>query len=120
MVTAILIPLICIYFYWLTRSEWKRKKYEWENISHIVEYSRLIGEIQAITKEQEKFYYGLYLDVYILEVLHNGKTIQAMRKLPVNFEQPHFEDLINKKVALYGKWEQHVFLINRIVLRKET
>ncbi|MDF2556199.1 MAG: hypothetical protein K0R71_27 [Bacillales bacterium] len=116
MVTAILIPLICIYFYWLTKKEWTLKKKEWENAGTIPEHSRLIGEIQTITIESEKFYMGLYLIVFILEVKHNGKTTKAMKKLPVGSEQHHFEEFLYQKVALYGKWDGPIFLLNRIVL----
>lgn len=114
MVTGILIPLICIYFYWLTRKEWKQKRQEWKNTVNVQEHSRLIGTLQSITKQREKFYLGLYLDVYLLEIKHNGKSTIALRKVPTNSEQLQFENFLFQKIILYGRWDQEFFLINRI------
>ena len=115
MVTGILIPLICVYFYWLTRKEWKLRKQEWENIVDVQEHSRLIGKLQSITKQREKFYLGLYLDVYLLELKHDGKSTLALRKVPTKSDKPPFEKFLFQKVTLYGRWDEEFFLINRIV-----
>ena len=116
MVTGILIPLICIYFYWLTRKEWKQMRKEWENTVNVQEHSRLSGELQSITKQREKFYLGLYLDVYLLEIKHDGKSSVALRKIPTNSGQYQFENFLFQKVTLYGRWDEGVFLINRLII----
>ena len=119
MVTGILIPLVCLYFYWLTKKEWKQRKAAWKNVVHVEEQARVIGKIQAIAQHREKFYVGLYLDVYAIELLHDGKMMKAFRKYPEGSEQPNFENLLFKEVTLLGRWSGDAFLINRILIKEK-
>ena len=45
MVTAIVIPIICFYFYWLTKKEMRESQQKWLQLKTVAEEAVISGEI---------------------------------------------------------------------------
>lgn len=113
MVTAILIPIICFYFYLLTKKEMKEHDEKWLAAGNVREEAILIGEIKSIDESKERYYYHRYLLVQTIKLQTDAKIITAKRMTPVTknmekclFTPGHF-------IRLYGSWEGITFLFNR-------
>jgi F0F1-type ATP synthase membrane subunit a len=66
MVTAVVIPIICLYFYWITRKEMKLNDSKWLALAEIKKEAVVTGEIRSISTEKQRFYYHRYILVYEL------------------------------------------------------
>lgn len=114
MVTAIVIPIICIYFYWLTKKEMRIHKEKWLALENITEESILKGTIQNIEKEKQRFYYHYYNQVITLTLKTEHKTYIVKKVSPIHDNTAPFLNQVGDNVLIYGKWENGYFLLNRI------
>ena len=57
MVTAILIPIVVIYFYWLSKKEMQANYEEWVKLEDISEEALISGKIIEAQEQKERFYY---------------------------------------------------------------
>lgn len=67
MVTAIAIPLLFLYFYYLTRKERKKFYNKWLQIGKVAEESFVKGTIVGIREKTERYYY--HYSIYIIDLL---------------------------------------------------
>jgi hypothetical protein len=67
MVTAVVIPIICLYFYWITRKEMKLNDSKWLAAAEVSKEAVLTGEIRSFNREKQRFYYH---DIYWYMKLH--------------------------------------------------
>lgn len=114
MVTAIVIPIICIYFYWLTQKEMKAYKEQWLQLEDVTEESIIAGFIKDIRKEKERFYYHYYIQVMEIDLQTDINTVKTKKITPYKKDVHPFSFSVGDSVRLYGKYEKEYFLINRI------
>lgn len=114
MVTAIVIPIICIYFFWITRKEMKEHKEKWLQLENVLEESIILGTVKEIKIEKQRYYYHLYVQVVELLLQTKNQTIRVQRILPYQKTEPPFTYRIGDDVQLYGNWKENKFRFNRI------
>ena len=119
MVTAIVIPIILVYFYWVTKKEMQENYEEWVKLEVIQEEAIVSGKIIEVTERKERFYYHRFNHISTLKV-HTGvrelivKKITPLRK---GATIPVFKE--GEMVHLYGNWKEGQFSINRVVNQKQ-
>lgn len=115
MVTAIVIPILCIYFFWITKKEMNKQKEKWLQLEHIVEEALVVGIIKEINEERQRFYYHYYVLVTDLVIQTEHKPLRVRRMIPLNkHAQPLLHYQIGNKVRIFGNWKEDIFLFNRI------
>ncbi|MGG5253071.1 hypothetical protein ACQYAD_06200 [Neobacillus sp. SM06] len=114
MVTAVIIPILCIYFFWITRKEMKVQEQKWLKAGDVIEEAVFAGEIKEITNEKQRFYYNRYLFVQELKLqTDTGRmTVKKITPLRKPFIPEHFE--IGEKVRVYGGFVGDEFYVNRV------
>ncbi|WP_026566342.1 hypothetical protein [Bacillus sp. UNC41MFS5] len=118
MVTAIVIPIICLYFYWLTKKEMKENDSKWANAGNVQHEAILTGEIKSIIEEKQRFYYHRYIHVQSLRLQTETKliTVQKITPLTKDFQKVSFK--VGEVIRVYGKWEHNKFLFNEYISEK--
>lgn len=115
MVTAIVIPILCIYFFWITKKEMNRQKEKWLQLENIMEEAIVVGVIKEIREERQRFYYHYYVLVTDLVVQTVHKSVRVRRMIPLYKKvQPVYHYQIGDTVQIFGNWKEDVFLFNRI------
>lgn len=112
MVTAILIPIICIYFYWLTKKEMKEHDKEWLASGKIEHEAIVKGAIKSIHAEKQRFYYNRYLYIQTLQLQTDGKSITVKKIDPLTKELKSDNFSIGEKIIIYGSWEGNTFIFD--------
>lgn len=112
MVTAVVIPIICLYFYWITRKEMKLNDSKWLALAEIKKEAVVTGEIRSISTEKQRFYYHRYILVYELTLQTETKLIKAKKIIPIknNMEIAAFS--IGEVIRVYGSWAGNHFHFN--------
>lgn len=113
MVTAIVIPIICIYFYWVTRREIREQNKKWNDLSHCVEEAIVTGTITNVHKEKQRFYYNRYIQIIELTIKTDFKIIKVKKVLPLKKQVNTDHFCIGDHVRLYGNWHSGYFRFNR-------
>ncbi|WP_066066423.1 hypothetical protein [Neobacillus soli] len=118
MVTAIVIPIICLYFFWLTRKEMKEQDAKWHAASKVRHEAVLTGEIKNIIEEKQRFYYHRYIYVITLQLQTSTKFITAKQVTPITktFEKDIFT--AGNIIRVYGSWEGSKFLFSDYEIEK--
>jgi hypothetical protein len=116
MVTAVVIPIICLYFYWITRKEMKLNDSKWLAAAEVKKEAVLTGEIKSINTEKQRFYYHRYILVYVFTLQTETKLIKAKKIIPLkdNIELDSFS--IGEVIRIYGSWEGNHFYFNEFQL----
>lgn len=113
MIAAIVIPILFLYFLYLTMKERKKRIQLWTNIGNIREESVIKGKIVQIYTSKYT-YIGKYevLEATLLIKTNNG-TIKAKKKMPItsDFQPPYFE--VNTTIYCYGSYIRQHFIFNR-------
>ncbi|MGJ7910557.1 hypothetical protein [Neobacillus sp. LXY-1] len=112
MVTAIIIPIVLIYFYWLTKKEMKEHDAKWLATAEVPHEAIVKGKILNVREEKQRYYYHRYILVQILQLQTNAKTITAKKTSPIHKNMK--KDVFNPGdvILLYGSWTNHHFLFS--------
>jgi hypothetical protein len=118
MVTAILIPIICLYFYFLTKKEVKLFHEQWNNLDQIREEAVVTGEVIHISEEKQRFYYHRYVHCLLITLQGNNNRIVVKKLTPIKsgYQVPKIN--IGEVVHVYGNWENKEFRVTRIEQRQ--
>lgn len=110
MVTAIAIPLLFLYFYYITRKERKRMYHQWLQAGNIAAESVVKGTIVAIQETTERYYGHFLLAVIDLQLEHGTEKTIARMQLPLmeSLQKPTFS--IGDTIVCYGQWRNQLFL----------
>ncbi|MFD2443393.1 hypothetical protein ACFSO7_05275 [Bacillus sp. CGMCC 1.16607] len=121
MVTAILIPIICFYFYWVTRKDMKENEEKWLSLNQLIEEAIVSGEILQIVESKKRFYYHRFIQVIDIHLLTETKTIQVSRVTPFTKNMQPISLKVGELVRLYGNWQENQFrfLKFEIITEKE-
>ena len=95
MVTAILIPIICLYFFWLTRKERIENDRKWLETGNVRQEAVVTGEIKGITEEKQRFYYHRYIVVQSIKLQTSTKVITAIKT--IQFYRDSFDDNVTSR-----------------------
>lgn len=115
MVTAILIPIVVIYFYWLSKKEMEANYEEWVKLEDISEEALISGRIIQVHEQKERFYYHRFNHVSVLKIQTGVKELTVKKITPMRkgATPPVFKT--GEMVHLYGNWKQGYFAINRSI-----
>ncbi len=109
MVTAIVIPIICFYFFWITKKEMKQNDSNWLASAEVNKEAVVTGEIKSISREKQRFYYHRYIFIQELKLQTESKVISAKKIIPIrnNIKIDPFS--IGEMIRIYGCWEGNHF-----------
>ncbi|MEH7305307.1 hypothetical protein [Neobacillus drentensis] len=118
MVTAIVIPIICLYFFWLTKKEMKENDTKWALAGHVQQEAVVTGVIKSLIEEKQRFYYHRFIYVQSLKLQTETKfiTIQKITPITKDFQIVSFK--VGEYIRVYGKWEENKFLFNEYIIEK--
>ncbi|MDP4169264.1 MAG: hypothetical protein Q8906_01565 [Bacillota bacterium] len=114
MVTAILIPIICTYFFFLTKKEMKDHEVKWKNIGKVKEEAVITGKIKTISEEKQRFYYNRYIVVQEMQVQTERKLVRVKKMAPYTNNAEVNEYHIGERFRFYGSWNDQYFICNRM------
>lgn len=120
MVTAIVIPIICLYFYWLTKKEMKEHDRKWITAGDVSHEAVLTGEIKSIEEEKERFYYHRYIYVQTIQLQTATKLITAKKITPLTKYLIKENFAIGDVIRLCGSWENNKFVFNQYTIEKKV
>ncbi|PLR97409.1 hypothetical protein [Bacillus sp. T33-2] len=114
MVTAIVIPIIFIYFYWLTRKEIRENHEKWLQLEHVPEEAVITGKILELTEARERFYYHRFNHVLNIKVQTDDKILTVKKITPIREGATFPEITPGEHVRFYGNWKEGYFQVGRI------
>ncbi len=109
MVTAIVIPIICLYFFWLTRKEMKENDINWLAAGEVKQEAMLTGEIKGINVEKQRFYYHRYLYIQEIKLQTDLKIVKVKKVTPIRKNIKIEPFTIGEVLRIYGTWEDSCF-----------
>jgi hypothetical protein len=112
MVTAIVIPIICIYFYVITKKEMKKQDQKWLETGQIPLESVVSGEIKSISDTKQRFYYHRFIYVQEIKLQSNTKLITAKKITPLTKGAIINTFQSGEMIRAYGRWKNNQFYIN--------
>ncbi|WP_053366081.1 hypothetical protein [Bacillus sp. FJAT-27245] len=118
MVTAILIPIICLYFLWITLREAKENERKWLQSGTTKEEAIVTGEVQSVFKEKQRFYYHRYIFVQELTIRTEAGTAKAKIITPLMKGAAPTNYYTGQVVRVYGSWDKNWFYANRVEIVK--
>lgn len=119
MVTAIVIPILCVYFFWITKKEMKQQDHKWLQAGVIVEDAVVSGVIKEVKTEKQRFYYNRYLYVQELK-LQTDTTFLVVKKVTPLTDHVSLEDFhVGEKLRVYGSFRGEDFYISSVEKRME-
>jgi hypothetical protein len=122
MVTAIVIPVLILYFYWITRKEAAKQKKRWENLCDFPLESRVEGTVVELHTEKKRFYHQLYTLDTTIRIQNSNKPITIVYKQPfTESNSPPFV-MRGDELIILGMWEDDLFRAGEIltVKRKDS
>lgn len=114
MVTAIVIPIICIYFYWITKKEMHKQNSKWLQLENVSEEAVLVGIIEDLQEGKERYYYHRYIYKTEIKLKTDLKTIMTKKMAPLTKNYVPVSLKMGDKVKIYGNWKEDYFTISRI------
>jgi hypothetical protein len=124
MVTAILVPIILLYFYWLSAKELRENESKWLKLSEIVEEAIVTGKVIKFFETKKRFYYHRYIHITEIHLQTETKVIVVLRKVPLTKSSERLPIEIGDEVRLYGNWQENEFrfkrydILNKHLIRK--
>jgi hypothetical protein len=112
MVAAIVIPLIFLYFLYITIKERKQQYSKWLNLEHVKEEAYLSGKVIQVSRN-EKFIGKHLVSITTLLLQDKVKVHKAVRKLPKTNSFHPFTIEEGTYIRCYGYWDQDLFIFNR-------
>ncbi len=109
MVAAIVIPILFLCFFIISKRERKDFTAKWLAVNIVEEEAILSGTITNITKEKQRYYYNRYIFVTDLVIKEQHKYTKARHIVPITNEitPPTFTH--GTKIYCIGKWENDIF-----------
>ena len=105
MVTAIVIPIVILYFYWLSKKEMKEQDVNWLACSNVPQESVQLGQIKSITAEKQRFYYHRYIYVQEMKLQTEAKQISIKFSTPLTKDAKIETFTVGETIRVYGTWE---------------
>lgn len=119
MVTAVVIPILIIYFYWITRKEAGKQKERWENLCKFPLESRVEGKVIQLNTERKHFYHQLYTLDTTIRIQGSDKTITVVHKQPFMSSTQSPSISLGEHIIVNGRWENDLFLVGEIITKNK-
>jgi hypothetical protein len=119
-VTAIVVPILFAYFYYLTKKE-RRKYYEkWTKIRSVKEEAWVKGTVIDVQERKERYYYHYFIHVIDVVLYDSHKKIIARTQLPATdmVEKPIFQK--GETIICYGQWRDGIFFFEKFLTSHST
>ncbi|WP_053073798.1 hypothetical protein [Bacillus sp. LL01] len=115
MVTAIVIPVLILYFYWITRKEAAKQKERWKNLHNIPLESRVEGKVMNLRTEKKRFYHQLFTLDTTMRIQSHDRIITAFYKQ--QYTDSSFPPSLTQgdEIRLNGRWENELFHAGEII-----
>ncbi|MBM7621720.1 hypothetical protein JOC95_003628 [Bacillus tianshenii] len=110
MVTAIVIPILILYFYWVTKKEKAKQRQNWEMLDQVRLEARIYGTITYLHTEKKRYYHELYMMVTTIRMQSGDRTITAVYRQPFKQGWKEFNLHPGSIVTLEGQWEKDTFI----------
>lgn len=121
MVTAIVIPIICLYFYRLTKKEMRESYIKWAELNNVPEEAIISGEIVHVSESKQRFHYHRYVHVLDLTIQSSGQKQWKVKKITPLMKEAILPFVtVGDKVHLYGNWKEDYFHVSRINVKTES
>ncbi|WP_226681105.1 hypothetical protein [Sutcliffiella horikoshii] len=119
MVTAIVIPILIGYFYWITIKEAKKQKEIWKNVSMVPSEARVEGTILSLHTEKKRFYHQMYIleTTYRIQNQTGITTVVYKQPLTPSSHPPSYSN--GDILQFVGRWDGELFLAGEINLIKK-
>ncbi|MBN8199454.1 hypothetical protein [Bacillus sp. NTK034] len=115
MVTAIVIPIICLYFFWLTKKEMREGYEKWASLQNVPEEAIISGEVVQISENRQRYNYSRYVHVLELTIQTKNSTQSNLKKITPLMKNTIIPSVkIGDAVHLYGNWKDDFFHVGRI------
>src|SRR5690606_3379915 len=85
-VTAIVIPIICIYFYLIAKKEMHESLLKWQALKNIPEETVISGKIVQVSGHKQRFSYYRFVYVLDLTIQTELKKLQLKKVIPMDQE----------------------------------
>lgn len=112
MVTAIVIPIICLYFYLVTKKEMGKQDQKWLETGKIRHESMITGEIKDRTDTKQRYYYNRYLYVQELKLQTDTKVMTVKKITPLTKDVQIEPFQTGETIRAYGSWKNNQFYFN--------
>ncbi|MCM3600315.1 hypothetical protein M3175_06190 [Robertmurraya korlensis] len=114
MVTAIVIPIIIIYFYIISKRELQSHTEQWLALEQVYEEAIVTGKINQIKIRKERFYYHRYVHIVELTLINNQTTTIVSKITPMVKGIILTNDFqLGDEVRVYGNWKEDHFRFGR-------
>ncbi|MEH7122988.1 hypothetical protein V7122_24165 [Bacillus sp. JJ1532] len=114
MVTAIVIPIICIYFYWLTKKELRESNEKWLKLKNVPEEAIISGTIVNLNESKQRFSYYRYVYVMDIKIKSDHSYWDVKRMIPIDKESIIPQLNKGEMIRVFGNWKEDYFLVSRI------
>ncbi|MGG1398260.1 hypothetical protein ABE288_10705 [Bacillus salipaludis] len=105
MVTAIVIPVILLYFYLITKKEMKVQDTKWLSLENIPQEAVTVGEIKSIYEEKQRYYYHRYIFVQEMRLQTESRQITIKKITPLTKTAVIETFKVGEFLRVYGYWE---------------
>lgn len=119
MVTAIVIPIILIYFYMVTKKEMQENYVEWMKLEEIQEEAIVSGKILEVHERKERYYYHRFNHISIVKVHTGVKELTVKKVTPLKKGAVIQKFQVGEAVHLFGNWKEGQFSISRVVKQEK-
>jgi hypothetical protein len=119
MVAAIVIPIIFLYFLYISMNERKRRIEKWQQIGDIKEETFISGKVIQSYTLTKRFVGKHYISETILLIKSEYETYKAILKLPITptFQAIQIDD--DSLITCYGYWGNKTFYFCRYKMNKD-
>jgi hypothetical protein len=117
LVTAIVIPIIIIYFFIISKQDLQTHTEKWLALEDVYEEAMVAGKIHQMSERQERFYYHRYVHILELTLMNNHKTIAVSKITPLTKGKVITNDLqLGDEIRVFGNWKEGHFRFKRYEL----
>lgn len=114
MVTAIVIPILILYFYWITKKEKAKQLREWEMLDHVRLEARIQGTITDLSTVKKRYYHEMYMMVTTIRLQTNDRTVPVLLRQPFTQDWKEINLQSGNTVLVEGQWEKDMFIAGNI------
>lgn len=114
MVAAIVIPILFIYFFWITKREIKEQALKWLHAGDVPDEAIFTGKIIEVITDKQRFYYNRYIFVQELKFQTETRLMAVRKVTPItkHFNPENFN--IGENLRIYGGFRDGHFYINHV------
>lgn len=114
MVTAIVIPVLILYFYWITKKEKEKRRKQWESLDQVTLEARIQGVIFDMNTLKKHYYHEMYMMVTTIQLQDGDRSIPVVLRQPYTQHWQILDLQSGNAILVEGRWEKDVFLAGRI------